>query len=160
MYFVFLSYPPGGLDDSQILSGDTSKISQLTSWLEPRLQNSSKSYWALCWRASTHGWGAGTFHSNCDGRGPTVTIVSVGSYIFGGYTDQSWQGMNYFCLQDYLFSKGLAQPKSKVFGAKSVIGFQFTWMLRFRIVCASVARCAPLSLRTSCTTVGSGLICL
>ncbi|XP_015767027.1 PREDICTED: uncharacterized protein LOC107345791 [Acropora digitifera] len=88
-----------GLDDSLILSGDTSKISQLNSWLEPRLQNSLKSYWALCWRASTHGWSSRTFHSNCDGRGPTVTIVSVhSSYIFGGYTDQSWQGSasNYF----------------------------------------------------------------
>jgi len=84
-------YPHRGLNDSRILSGDTSKISQLNNWLLPRLQNSLKSYWALCWRASTQGWGSQTFHTNCDRRGPTVTIVQVSSYIFGGYTDQSWQ---------------------------------------------------------------------
>ena len=43
-----------------------------------------------CWRAKTDGWAASTFHSNCDGKGPTVTIIKVGSYIFGGYTDISW----------------------------------------------------------------------
>ena len=43
-----------------------------------------------CWRAKTDGWAASTFHSNCDGKGPTVTIIQVGSYIFGGYTDLSW----------------------------------------------------------------------
>ena len=49
-----------------------------------------------CWHAKTDGWAASTFHSNCDGKGPTVTIVQVGSYIFGGYTDKSWGGMYQF----------------------------------------------------------------
>ena len=49
-----------------------------------------------CWHAKTDGWAASTFHSNCDGKGPTVTIVQVGSYIFGGYTDKSWGGMYHF----------------------------------------------------------------
>ena len=26
----------------------------------------------------------------CDGKGPTVTIIQVDKYIFGGYTDASW----------------------------------------------------------------------
>ena len=43
-----------------------------------------------CWRAKTDSWSVSTFHSNCDGKGPTVTIIKVGSYIFGGYTDVSW----------------------------------------------------------------------
>ena len=43
-----------------------------------------------CWHAKTDGWAASTFHSNCDGRGPTVTIIKVNDYIFGGYTDVSW----------------------------------------------------------------------
>ena len=43
-----------------------------------------------CWRAKTDGWAASTFHRNCDGKGPTVAIIKVGSYIFGGYTDTSW----------------------------------------------------------------------
>ena len=45
-----------------------------------------------CWHAKTDGWATSTFHSNCDGKGPTVTIVQVGSYIFGGYVDKSWGG--------------------------------------------------------------------
>ena len=49
-----------------------------------------------CWHAKTDGWAASTFHSNCDGKGPTVTIVQVGSYIFGGYTDKSWGGTYQF----------------------------------------------------------------
>ena len=48
-----------------------------------------------CWHAKTDGWAASTFHSNCDGKGPTVTIIQVGSYIFGGYTDVSWFNPRY-----------------------------------------------------------------
>ena len=53
-----------------------------------------------CWHAKTDGWAASTFHSNCDGKGPTVTIVQVGSYIFGGYTDKSWGGKYQFTYTD------------------------------------------------------------
>ena len=28
--------------------------------------------------------------ARCDGKGPTVTIIRVGRYIFGGYTSVSW----------------------------------------------------------------------
>ena len=87
----FLNSLLGGLDDSHILAGDTSMMSQLNSWLLPRLQSSDKSYWVLCWRASRDGWAGSTFHSLCDNKGPTVTIIHVSSYyILGGYTDQSW----------------------------------------------------------------------
>ena len=50
----------------------------------------ANSAWKLCWRASVDGWAARTFHSRCDGKGPTVTIIRVGRYIFGGYTSVSW----------------------------------------------------------------------
>ena len=66
-------------------------ISQLNSWLSPKLR-SSYSYWKLCYRASVDGWRSRTFHNRCDNKGATVTIVKVGSYIFGGYNDKSWQG--------------------------------------------------------------------
>ena len=61
----------------------------LTSWLSPFVQ-SSYSIWYRCWRASVDGWAASTFHSRCDSKGPTVTIIKVGKYIFGGYTSVSW----------------------------------------------------------------------
>ena len=44
----------------------------------------------LLYRASRDGSLASTFHSRCDDKGPTVVVIKVGSNIFGGYTDQSW----------------------------------------------------------------------
>ena len=91
MNFWFTFFLPGGLDDSLILANDASKISQLNTWLLPHLQSPDRSYWQLCYRASNHGWSSETFHRNCDNKGPTVTIVRVGIYIFGGYSDKSWK---------------------------------------------------------------------
>ena len=58
-----------------------------------------------CWRAKTDGWAASTFHSNCDGKGPTVTIIQVDSYIFGGFTDVSWSSSEYH----FIFRSGFFQ---------------------------------------------------
>ena len=64
-------------------------LRNLTSWLSPVVK-SSNSLWKRCWCASVDGWAASTFHSRCDAKGPTVTIIRVGRYIFGGYTSVSW----------------------------------------------------------------------
>ena len=76
-----------GLRNSKILNGKNKYIAKLLGWLD---DSSSR---PLCWRASEHGWTSSDFHSRCDNKGPTVTIVSVGEglYIFGGYSDISWQ---------------------------------------------------------------------
>ena len=47
-------------------------------------------HWLLCYRASVHGWEARTFHSRCDGKRDTVTIIKSGKYVFGGYVDVPW----------------------------------------------------------------------
>jgi hypothetical protein len=73
--------------DSKILSGESRFRRQLAQWLP------GKGVWDICWRASRDGWAASRFHAGCDNKGPTVTIVQVGRYIFGGYTDVSWAGM-------------------------------------------------------------------
>ena len=87
-YFVL----PGGLEVSIILGSlDRNKYSgMLMSYLEPVLLSSDRSRFVRCWHANTNGWAATTFHSNCDGKGPTVTIIKVNDYLFGGYTDVSW----------------------------------------------------------------------
>lgn len=89
---IFLFSSPGGLDASIILGSlDRNKYSgKLMSYLEPVLLSSDRSVFLRCWHANTDGWAATTFHSNCDGKGPTVTIIKVNDYIFGGYTDVSW----------------------------------------------------------------------
>ena len=46
--------------------------------------------WRLLFRASQDGFAASAFHSVCDNKGPTVTVVKSGVNIFGGFTETSW----------------------------------------------------------------------
>ncbi|XP_020616112.1 uncharacterized protein LOC110054115 [Orbicella faveolata] len=41
--------------------------------------------------ASRDGWAAADFHTRCDYKGPTVTVITSGKSIFGGYTEQQWK---------------------------------------------------------------------
>jgi hypothetical protein len=59
----------------------------IKSWIGGNFTHAS-----LCWRATRDGWSSSTFHSKCDNKKPTVTLVKVGSYIFGGYATVSWEG--------------------------------------------------------------------
>ena len=94
-----------GLAGSNILRNLNSKyLVKLTSYLNPVLKSSSRSRFVRCWRAKTDGWAASTFHSNCDGKGPTVTLIKVGSYIFGGYTDVSWSSKYQFMVAPFSLS--------------------------------------------------------
>ena len=61
-------------------------------WLGDQFQ------WRLCYRASKDGWHASDFHRLCDNKGPTVTLLKVGEYIFGGYTDLPWAGKSLIIL--------------------------------------------------------------
>ncbi|XP_068680955.1 uncharacterized protein [Montipora foliosa] len=75
-------------NDSSILSMEQRQV--LTDWLKGSLTSAGQNY-ALIYRASRDGWGATHFHSRCDRKGPTVTVVRSGNYIFGGYTEQNWE---------------------------------------------------------------------
>ena len=50
--------------------------------------------WRLLFRASRDGFAASTFHSKCDNKGPTVTVVKSGANIFGGFTEKGWTSAN------------------------------------------------------------------
>ena len=67
------------------MGNNRNHLTSLSNWLAP-VAKGVYSLWKRCWRASVDGWAASTFHSRCDGKGPTVTIIRVGKYIFGGYT--------------------------------------------------------------------------
>ena len=71
------------------MGNNKNHLTLLSSWLAP-VAKGVYSTWKRCWRASVDGWASSTFHSRCDGKGPTVTIIRVGRYIFGGYTSVSW----------------------------------------------------------------------
>ena len=77
-----------GLKNSVIVGNNSEYLSNLTNWIKPRR---SENDWELCWRKSRHGWDNNTFHSLCDEKGPTITIVKVGHRIFGGYASLSWR---------------------------------------------------------------------
>ncbi|PFX13554.1 Fibrillin-1 [Stylophora pistillata] len=98
-------YSYAGLGHSAILANDDNYLGTLSNWLS-RVVQSQSSYWKRCWRASVDGWPASTFHSLCDNKGPTVTIIRVGKYIFGGYTSSSWtSGCSWLCRSTaFLFS--------------------------------------------------------
>ena len=106
LFTSYLSYT-GGLGSSVILGDlDHDKyLIQLITFLHPALPSASRNYFVRCWHAKTDGSAASTFHSNCDGKGPTVTIIKYGQYIFGGYTDRSWKSTYVFLIIiRYIFS--------------------------------------------------------
>ncbi|CAH3131750.1 unnamed protein product, partial [Porites lobata] len=107
LFWFVLSFEGRRISSSSILGSlDSKYLDKLNSYLDPVLQSPVPSLFVRCWHAKTDGWAASTFHSYCDGRGPTVTIVQVGSYIFGGYTDKSWGGScrNVYSNKSFLFS--------------------------------------------------------
>ena len=72
--------------ESVILSGEIYYDHLLKLWIGGNFT------WKLCWRASRDGWAASIFHSKCNYQKPTVTLVKVGIYTFGGYATESWEG--------------------------------------------------------------------
>jgi len=93
--------PPKEFEESEILT-DKSHQKALKGWLPTHLEGE----WRLLYRASRDDFAAGTFHSRCDDKGPTVMIVKSGGNIFGGFTEQSWTSNRGWvtCSQAFLFS--------------------------------------------------------
>lgn len=48
--------------------------------------------WKRCYFAQQSSWRTEEFHSSCDYKGPSLTIIQVGKYVFGGFVEQSWGG--------------------------------------------------------------------
>ncbi len=45
----------------------------------------------LLYRATRDGFNCEAFHSKCDGKGNTITIIKSNlNYVFGGYTSSAW----------------------------------------------------------------------
>jgi hypothetical protein len=74
-----------------ILKGHNEYRESLLNFLKP-VQTTDYSKWKLCYRASEDGWSAFNFHGACGNRVSTITIIKVGQYIFGGYSDKSFGG--------------------------------------------------------------------
>jgi hypothetical protein len=81
---------------SDILAEEDHKL-LLEGWVaESKPDLNAEVTLSLLYRGSRDGFGAADFHAKCDDKGATVTIVkSTEGYIFGGYSDQSWEGKDY-----------------------------------------------------------------
>ncbi|KAK3755998.1 hypothetical protein QZH41_013185 [Actinostola sp. cb2023] len=53
--------------------------------------------WKRCFHSGAPGFNQTAFHLLCDSKGPTVTIVRVDDFIFGGYIDVSWKSYKKNC---------------------------------------------------------------
>jgi hypothetical protein len=90
--------------DSQILSPQ--QRDQILSWL-PESSGGKQVKLELLYRASRDGWQGQDFHSRCDSKGATVTVIKcTGGFVFGGYADVSWHSGNSHTqsAQAFLFS--------------------------------------------------------
>ena len=103
----FITFPGPEFEPSKILLNKTRYWELLKRWLEPVSTLPTK--WKLCYRASDQGWSSSTFHSQCNDKGPTVTFIRVGEYIFGGYTDRNWRK---YSITTIFFVCSLLQQKS------------------------------------------------
>jgi hypothetical protein len=54
--------------------------------------------WSLLYRATRDGFDPKDFHSKCDGKSPTLTILKSKEYefVFGGYTESAWSSLTTF----------------------------------------------------------------
>ena len=80
---------------SNILSDRTEYYDLLKKWLAPVTDSPTR--WITCFNSNKDGWSAATFHSKCNNKGPTITIIKVKDYIFGGYSDKDWRKYHFFC---------------------------------------------------------------
>ena len=76
------------LKDSNILN-DPEKIKMISDWINPN----KKIIYNQIYKATRDGGTGKNFHTHCDNKGPTLTLInSTNGYIFGGFISISWEG--------------------------------------------------------------------
>lgn len=75
----------------------------------------TKYKWKLIYRASKDGFGAHDFHAHCDGHSPTLTILKAKEtgFIFGGYTEATWDDLDEFKTDSNAFIFSLTNKDNK-----------------------------------------------
>ncbi|KAF2071635.1 hypothetical protein CYY_007043, partial [Polysphondylium violaceum] len=78
-------------DSSSILNCRTFKI--ISDWIDI----TKTLTFELLYASEGNKFRAPAFHSACDGKGPTVTVIeTTDGYVFGGYNSQSWKNTGGF----------------------------------------------------------------
>ena len=78
---------------SDILKDDFKSLEALRSAFPTFIRDYAM--WKRCYSADHSSWNTAEFHFNCDSKGPSLTIIRVREYVFGGFVEQSWGGMYY-----------------------------------------------------------------
>ncbi|XP_033754665.1 interferon-induced protein 44-like [Pecten maximus] len=101
---------------------------QLSKWIKP----SKRHKFILLYKISRDGCNAETFHSYCDNKGPTVTVLyNTDNSVYGGYTSVSWTSSDGYIndAKAFLFQleySGTAQPMkfpNKTNGIDAIYGY-------------------------------------
>ena len=94
--------------DSHILSPQ--QHDQVCLWLQDT-RGPGQVKLELLYRGSRDGWQAQDFHSRCDGKGATVTVIKCsGGFVFGGYADVPWHSKGEYTRSSQAFLFSLHSP--------------------------------------------------
>jgi hypothetical protein len=94
-------------------------ISKILITFPPVLNALKQKQWTVLYRASDHGFKGSNFHSRCDGKSNTITIIlTTDGFIFGGFTPIAWDSSASYKAdttgQSFLFS--VNNPHNHDFG--------------------------------------------
>ena len=92
---------------SEILTG------QQPSELIKLCQFTQMDKFKFLYRASKHGFGSKDFHSKCDGKANTLTILKANGFIFGGFTSASWDSSGKYKSDPNAFLFSLTNKDNK-----------------------------------------------
>lgn len=82
--------------ENSLIVYDVEDQKLLRGWVS-EAYGSSKVNFQLLWKGSVDGFGANVFHSRCDDKGATCTVIrSNQDNVFGGYTSKSWKSSGDF----------------------------------------------------------------
>ena len=77
----------------------------------------------LLYKATKDGFGQGVFHSKCDGKKQTLTLIKTSQgYICGGYAELAWQSNGALTTDPNAFIFSLTNPENRSFVIKPVKG--------------------------------------
>jgi len=102
-----IKFPTKSREGSGIFTGTTLLNAKQQHILSNYYSKEGRQRWELIYKGKTHGMDANAFHSRCDNAGPTMTIIRAAGtqYVFGGFTEQAWNGSGYKGdLNAFLFS--------------------------------------------------------
>jgi hypothetical protein len=69
--------------------------------------------WTLLYRASSQGFSSQNFHSHCDNKANTLTVIkTTNGNIFGGFTQQAWDSSSGYKIDNNAFIFSLVNKEN------------------------------------------------